>query len=70
MALRMIEMVLPEDVGHYAHDYLRDQGDLAVPGLSYLSLRKNKENKRSFACKIQRSQILLWFLLAKGGNEP
>lgn len=26
MALRMFEMVLPEDVGHYAHDYLREQG--------------------------------------------
>ena len=30
MALRMIEMVLPEDIGHYAYEYLRDQSDLPI----------------------------------------
>ena len=33
MALRMIEMVLPEDIGQYAHEYLRDQSDLPILGL-------------------------------------
>jgi uncharacterized hydrophobic protein (TIGR00341 family) len=28
----MIEMVLPEDIGHYAHEYLRDQSDLPILG--------------------------------------
>ena len=32
MALRLIEMVLPEDIGHYAHEYLRDQSDLPILG--------------------------------------
>ena len=30
MALRMIEMALPEDIAQYAHEYLRDQGDLPI----------------------------------------
>jgi hypothetical protein len=30
MALRTIEMVLPEDIGHYAHEYLKDQNDLPI----------------------------------------
>ncbi|MBT8406082.1 MAG: TIGR00341 family protein [Deltaproteobacteria bacterium] len=30
MALRLIEMVLPEDVGNYAHEYLREQRDLPI----------------------------------------
>lgn len=32
MALRMIEMVLPEDIGNYAQEYLRDQSDLPILG--------------------------------------
>ena len=33
MALRMIEMVLPEDIGQYAHEYLGEQEDLPILGL-------------------------------------
>lgn len=33
MALRMIEMVLPEDIGHFAHEYLKDQSDLPILGV-------------------------------------
>ena len=32
MALRLIEMVLPEDVGNYAQEYLREQDDLPILG--------------------------------------
>jgi len=32
MALRMIEMVLPEDIGNYAHDFLKGQSDLPILG--------------------------------------
>lgn len=33
MALRMIEMVLPEDIGQYAQEYLGDQDGLPILGL-------------------------------------
>ncbi len=42
MALRVIEMVLPEDVGKYAYEYLRDQQEHSLMGLWYQNLAEGE----------------------------
>ena len=42
MALRVIEMVLPEDVGKHAYEYLRDQEEHSLMGLWYQSLAEGE----------------------------
>jgi hypothetical protein len=42
MALRVIEMVLPEDIGKYAYEYLRDQQEHSLMGLWYHNLAEGE----------------------------
>ena len=42
MALRVIEMILPEDVGKYAYEYLRDQQEHSLMGLWYQHLAEGE----------------------------